>query len=66
MSETPTKKVMYRVERPDVSPGLSCIYKTFGEVEAEFDGAEVGETIQVEIVEMTDEEFEELGDFEGW
>jgi hypothetical protein len=35
-------------------------------IDGEFDGAEAGEKICLELVEMSDEEFEALPDFAGW
>jgi len=33
---------------------------------AEFDGAEIGEAITVELCEMTEQELDDLPEFEGW
>jgi len=62
-----TKKQYVKVTRPDVSPGVFCVYPiaSFAAYD-EFDGAEVGDTIVMELCEMTDAEFEALGEFEGW
>lgn len=61
-----TKKVMYKVTHPG-SGGDFCVFKDWNHLrDAEFDGAEVGDKITIELIEMTDAEFEELGDFEGW
>ncbi len=57
-----------KVTRPDTHGDQSCTYKWPGEclIENELDDAEIGESIRIELVDMTDEEFEALGDFEGW
>jgi hypothetical protein len=56
---------VYRVRRPDC--GLQhCVYRTWGEVENEFDGADNGDMIHVEMMMMTEGEFQSLPDFEGW
>lgn len=61
------KRRMYKVSRPDYIGGRFCVFKDWATVgDAEFDGAEVGDVIHVELVEMTDAEFEALGEFEGW
>jgi hypothetical protein len=35
-------------------------------IEDEFDGAEIGETIVLTYCEMTEEDLEEMPEFEGW
>jgi len=35
-------------------------------IEAEFDSAEPGDRIVLELVEMSEDEFEHLDEFEGW
>jgi hypothetical protein len=62
------KKLMYKVTHPD-KEGRSdfCVFKDWDHLrDEEFDGAEIGDKITVELVEMTDEEFNDLGEFEGW
>lgn len=57
-----------KVTRPD-SHGekFSCTYRLQGFSAAdEFDGADIGEKITLELIEMTDEEYTALPDFEGW
>jgi hypothetical protein len=57
---------MYKVTHPD-SGGDFCVFKDWNNLrDAEFDGAEVGDVISIELIEMTDEEFDALGDFQGW
>lgn len=61
------KKRMFRVERPDVANGRFCVFRDSATLaDAELENGEIGETIIVKIVEMTDAEFEALGEFEGW
>jgi hypothetical protein len=60
------KKPMYKVTHPD-SGGDFCVFKDWGSLrDAELDCAEEGDKIIVELVFMTDKEFDDLGDFEGW
>lgn len=61
------KKIqVYKVTRPDC-PGNSCTYKDGDTlIDGEFDGADVGDSIMVTLVEMTEDEFENLDEFEGW
>jgi hypothetical protein len=56
---------VFEVRRPDCG-NMFCIYRKWQEVEAEFDGAEPGETINVRLKNMTKEELDALPDFEGW
>jgi hypothetical protein len=55
------------VTRPDVSPGMSCVWalKAFSAAD-ELDGAEAGESIVLTIGFMSEKELRELPDFEGW
>ena len=56
-----------KVSRPDTHGKDFCMWKWKDfDIENEFDGAEVGETILLELCEMTEEEYEELGEFDGW
>ena len=61
------KKVRaYRVTRSDY-PGNNCTYRNVDTlIDGEFDGAEVGDKITIELVEMTEDQLESLPDFEGW
>lgn len=64
----PKAKMPYvKITRPDSHGGNFCAYpyRTFS-IDSEFDGAEIGDKIVLELIEMTHEEFEDLGDFEGW
>lgn len=55
------------VRRPDVHPGLCCTWKFSDfDLSAEMDGSEVGDSMTLTYVELTDEEFEALGEFDGW
>ena len=47
----------------------SCVYPLSSLsmiIEDEFDGAEIGETISLTYCEMTEEELEDMPEFEGW
>lgn len=57
-----------KVTRPE-SHGITfgCIYPIASfSASDEFDGAEIGDTIKLTLVEMSKEEVEKLGDFTGW
>lgn len=55
------------VTRPDTHAGMSCTWWLKGfDVDAEFDSAEVGDRITLEYGEMTQAEFDALGEFDGW
>jgi len=56
---------VYEVTRADHGK-QSCIFHSWEEVESEFDGAELGESIVVTMKNMTQEELDALPDFEGW
>lgn len=64
----PTNKIpCIELRRPDTHPGMCCTWKmTDFDIHAEFDGAEVGDTAELTYVELTQEEFDALGDFDGW
>jgi hypothetical protein len=56
-----------QVRRPDTHAGQCCTWKFNDfELDAEFGDCEVGESITLTYVELTDEVFEALGDFDGW
>jgi hypothetical protein len=59
------KMNVYKVTRPD-SGTQFCVYRKWSDVESEFDGADWGDTIHVELMSMTEKELEALPDFEGW
>lgn len=55
------------IRRPDTHGAYTCYVPLAGfDVVAEFDGADPGEKIELELVRMTPEQFAALGDFEGW
>lgn len=63
----PDKIPCVETRRPDTHPGMCCTWKLKDfDISAEFDGAEVGEKIELTYVELTQEEFDDLGDFDGW
>lgn len=56
-----------KVTRPGESSSyIQPITEIANAVDGEFDGAEIGERITLELVEMTDDEFNKLPDFAGW
>ena len=57
-----------RVTRPDLGGGgyTQKIDGASDLIDAEFDGAEIGEKIVLELVEMTQEEYDALPEFTGW
>lgn len=50
--------------------GDFCVFRTYqnlcDSMYFDLDGAEIGEKFEVSTVELTEEEFEDLGEFEGW
>jgi hypothetical protein len=56
---------VYKVTRPDYGKQF-CIYQSWTDVASEFDGADWGDIIHVEIARMTPAELDALPDFEGW
>jgi hypothetical protein len=56
---------VFEVMRPDCGTNF-CVYQSWAEVESEFDGAELGDTIHVTLKNMTKEELDSLPDFGGW
>jgi hypothetical protein len=56
---------VFKVFRPDLS-GQCWIAREFSVIENEFDGAEPGDKIIIEITEVTDDEINKLPEFEGW
>lgn len=57
---------LLKMTRPDVRLDHWCIVGLNHSLQDEFEGAEVGDSICIEVVEMTDEEFKALPEFEGW
>jgi uncharacterized protein (DUF2147 family) len=57
---------VFLVTRPDCGKNF-CVYRTWEAVkDGEFDGAEDGDTIYVTQKTMTQNELDNLPDFEGW
>jgi len=55
------------VRRPATHPGTCCTWKFNDfDLRAEMDGSDVGDEINLRYVELTEDEFEALGDFDGW
>jgi hypothetical protein len=58
---------VFKVRRPDYGGGKWCVYRDVATmIDGEFDGAEVGDVIHVELGEMTEAEMDNLPEFEGW
>ncbi len=57
-----------KVTRPDIDDGRSsCIYRLHQfRAEDEFAGAELGDRISLEYIEMNEADLEALPEFEGW
>lgn len=56
-----------KVTRPDThGDQFNCIVQMNHSLADEFDGAEPGERVCFELCEMTEQEFKDLADFEGW
>ena len=61
------KKRFYGVTRPDMGEGIGWISPDIQTiVESEIEDSEVGEIIQIKILEMTEAEYHALPEFEGW
>lgn len=61
------KKQYLVVMRPETHGSQWCVSQLKGfDIQGEFDGAEIGERIVLELIEMTDRQFEALGEFQGW
>ena len=69
MRKDEIKNWYIKVTRPEIhGNGQSCVYPWPGThlVENELDDGEVGEIIQLELIQLTEREFKDLGEFEGW
>ena len=65
--ETEAKILCVKVTRPETNGGDFCVWKWDQfDAKAEMDGGEIGEKITLELCEMTVQELEDLGDFNGW
>jgi hypothetical protein len=62
------KKVrVFKVFRPDTGNTNHCVYRDWETLrDVEFDGAEIGDRIIIELGEMTQDQLSKLPDFEGW
>jgi hypothetical protein len=57
---------MFKVTREDY-PGQSWVSRDLATVQdAEFDGADIGDSITVTLVEVTQEQLDKSPEFEGW
>lgn len=60
------KRRMFKVTHVP-SEGGWCVFKTAAEaIDSELTDAAVGTAIRIEVVEMTDAEFDALPEFQGW
>lgn len=59
------KVTAFKVNRPDYG-NKWCIFRAWGDVESEFDGADYGDSITVTMIQMTQDELDNLPEFEGW
>ena len=67
MTTADGKTVCIKVTRPETHGSDSCTYRFSNfDLEAEFDGAEMGESITLTIIAMTEQEIDDLPEFEGW
>lgn len=56
----------YKVTRPEYG-ATNCSYRDWDTLrDAELDGADVGDKIVIELIEMTEDQWENLPEFEGW
>ena len=55
-----------KISRENMGNYVQPFAKIANVVDAEFDGAEIGDTIQLELIEMTEEEYQRLPEFQGW
>ena len=64
----PSQKIQcVKVTRPDSHGDDWCLYRLAGFSAAdEFDGAELGERVTLELCEMTEAELDALPEFGGW
>ena len=62
--ENEPKKRFFKVSREGMGSWISRDWDTIRD--SEFDGMEVGDKIQIEVVEMTEPELEALPEFLGW
>ena len=62
--ENEPKKRFFKVSREGMGSWVSRDWDTIRD--SEFDGMEVGDKIQIEVVEMTEPELEALPEFLGW
>ena len=56
---------VYKVLLPEYEPKLAFTENCLNDVMAEIEGAEIGDRIIIEIVEMSEEEFDVLPEYPG-
>ena len=66
-SGTNEKKIrVYRVTRPDYGGKDWCIFRSWNEIEDELKYGEPEDQIIVAVLDLTEEELDNLPEFEGW
>lgn len=60
------KKKYVKISLDDLGHYIQPLETVHMAIEGELDGAEVGEVWTLEIIEMTEEDYELLPEFEGW
>jgi hypothetical protein len=45
---------------------IQPLHEMANAIDGEFDGSEIGDTITLKLVEMSEEEYENLPEFTGW
>jgi len=63
-------KKYVKIDRPEIGSYIEEFSNLMGALAAEFDGlekyAEVGDILVLEVIEMEEEEYKKLPEFEGW
>lgn len=61
------KQRYIRIKRPDLGGSYTVpLDDNLGVLRDEFDGSEPGDSVVLELVEMAQEEYDALPEFEGW
>ena len=67
MGVVATKVPCAKIRRPDSHGNIWCLVQLKGfNLRDEFDGAEIGERLEIEYCELTQQELDDLPEFEGW
>ena len=58
----------YKLTIPSVGTGQYCIFPENARdgLMAEIETSEIGDKLEIEVLEMTEEEYSKLPEFEGW